>query len=226
MLKTKKLTSIIASLVLVMSFLVACNNEEVAPTVPTLDAEFSLNGTLVTIDWTTDLKISAEHYGGEHVDGEGHAHIYLDGEKVAGLKAMEPFELEVPTGEHEVKIELQKNSHESYGVSAVYNVEITEANAGTEKPSLDASYEVDGSNVTINWNTDITISADHYGADHVVGEGHAHVYVNGEKVAGLKSMDAYVVEGLSAGTHVIEIALQQNDHTPYGVAYKFEVEVQ
>jgi archaeosine-15-forming tRNA-guanine transglycosylase len=228
----KKITGITFTLFLVGGLMTACGNkEEVATTTnqevveqPTLEAEFVQEGNNVTITWNTNLTISAENYGGDHVDGEGHAHVYVDGEKIAGLKSTDPYVVEgLTAGKHEIKIELQQNNHDSYTVSEVFEVEVSSEVGAV--PTLEAEFAQEGNKVAITWNTNLAISADNYGADHVDGEGHAHVYVDGEKIAGLKSTDPYVVEGLAAGKHVIEIALQQNDHVPYEVTESFEVEV-
>jgi hypothetical protein len=228
----KKIFGIASSLLLAIGILSACGSqEEPAENVqqnselPTLTAEFVQEGNTVTINWDTNLTISAEHYGEDHVEGEGHAHVYVDGEKVAGLKSTDAYVVEGLTeGTHEVKIELQQNNHESYTVSEVFEA-VVEGDSSSV-PTLVAKFVQEGNNVTIIWSTNLLISAEHYGADHVVGEGHAHVYVDGEKVAGLKAMEPYIVEGLEAGKHTIEIALQQNDHTAYSVSEKFEIEIQ
>lgn len=88
-------------------------------------------------------------------------------------------------------------------------------------PTLETEFTQEGNAVTISWNTDITVSAEHYGGEHVVGEGHAHVYVDGEKIAGLKNSEDYVVENLEAGEREIVISLQMNDHEPYEVSETF-----
>jgi hypothetical protein len=234
----KKITGISASVLLATGVLAGCGNEEATSNdtsdqqaeqhvdAPTLEAEFVKDGNTVTINWNTSLTVSAEHYGGDHVDGEGHAHVYVDGEKVAGLKSTDSYVVEgLSEGKHKIELTLQKNSHDSYEVTEVFEVVVGEEKSA-EAPTLEAEFVQVGNVVTINWNTSLNISAEHYGSDHVDGEGHAHVYVDGEKVAGLKNTAPYIIEDLSKGMHTIEIALQQNDHTAYEVLKSFDVEVQ
>jgi hypothetical protein len=228
----KKITGIAGSLFLAVGILSACSEDATTTenegtneqsNEPTLEAQFTQDGNTVTIDWSTSITVSAENYGADHVEGEGHAHVYVDGEKVAGLKNTDAYTVEgLSAGKHTIEIALQRNDHEAYEVSKSFEVEVSEEDGA---PTLEAEFVQDGNNVTITWSTSLVISAVNYGADHVVGEGHAHVYVDGEKVAGLKNTDAYTVEGLSAGKHTIELTLQRNDHDSYEVSESFEVEV-
>ena len=55
------------------------------------------------------------HADGEHVDGEGHAHIYVDGVKISRMYAPW-FYLAAPkgSGEHVIRVELSTNDHRVY----------------------------------------------------------------------------------------------------------------
>lgn len=50
--------------------------------------------------------------------------------------------------------------------------------------------------------------------DHVAGEGHAHVYVNGVKVGRLYG-DAMKLEQMAEGENAVRVALNSNDHAEY-----------
>lgn len=52
--------------------------------------------------------------------------------------------------------------------------------------------------------------------DHVDGEGHAHVYVNGEKIARLYG-NWFHIESMPEGDVTVEVALNSNDHRPLNV---------
>jgi len=52
--------------------------------------------------------------------------------------------------------------------------------------------------------------------DHVANEGHAHVYVDGEKITRLYGSDFYLGE-LGEGEHDISVTLNTNDHKDYAV---------
>jgi len=63
---------------------------------------------------TTNYKFAPEHASTQHSNGEGHAHLYIDGEKVTRLygewfyvKALEP-------GQHSFRVELSANDHRAY----------------------------------------------------------------------------------------------------------------
>jgi hypothetical protein len=144
--KNKKVIFTIASLVLVSSLLFGCTkkvdttpddmtNMTAAPvasvsSVPattsendskyTLDSTFVQDGNKVTITWKTNIKVSAEHYGGAPVAGEGHAHVNLDGKKITGLKDDKvPYVLaNIAKGKHTISVDLHKNNHDSYNVPA------------------------------------------------------------------------------------------------------------
>ena len=51
---------------------------------------------------------------------------------------------------------------------------------------------------------------------HVPGQGHGHIYVNGEKIARLYG-PAYHLSDLGPGEHVITVTLNANDHSIYAV---------
>lgn len=186
---------------------------------PSLDVLAVQHGKTLDFSITTDLTISAEHYGKEHASGEGHAHIYVDGVKAAGVK-QSAYSLDISAlspGKHKIDVTLQQNDHQDYGVSRSFEIDV--------QPWLDAELKQEGKDATITWNTNLAISADHYGKDPVEGEGHAHVYVDGKKVTGLKTKEPYTVKDLKIGTHSITIELQQNNHTSYSIVRAFNVEV-
>jgi copper(I)-binding protein len=57
----------------------------------------------------------------------------------------------------------------------------------------------------------------HRGADdaaHVAGQGHAHLYLNGFKLGRLYAPE-FDVGPMPVGSHILEVALNSNDHRPY-----------
>ncbi|MGC5326285.1 stalk domain-containing protein [Brevibacillus sp. SYSU BS000544] len=186
-------------------------------TAHSLDVLAAQNGDDISFTLNTDIKFSADHYGKEHVAGEGHAHIYLDGQKVAGLKESVYLLKDVPVGPHKIDVTLQQNDHKDMGVKKSFDI--------TVLPTLDAQLVVDDKKAIISFSTNLKISAENYGKAHVTGEGHAHVYLDGQKVTGLKTNDPYTLDKLIPGKHTIKIDLQQNDHQSYGVEKVFEIEV-
>lgn len=72
----------------------------------------------------TNFQFSLENMGKENRHGEGHVHLYLDGKKIA--KVFEPTYVvkDIPSGKHEITVELAHNNHESYGVSERFSIEV------------------------------------------------------------------------------------------------------
>ncbi|MEM7720393.1 MAG: hypothetical protein AAF222_14435 [Pseudomonadota bacterium] len=84
---------------------------------------------------------------------------------------------------------------------------------GSSAPTL--TLQVDPDPVA-GWNlhlatTDFLFAAERAGGPHVPGEGHAHIYVNGEKVARAYG-NWFHLERLPAGLVEIEVTLNSNDH--------------
>ena len=88
-----------------------------------------------------------------------------------------------------------------------------EMDAGTSAPTLAIDLRPDP---VAGWNLHIRTSnfvfaAERAGEAHVPGEGHAHVYVNGEKVARAYG-DWFHLDNLPAGPVELEVTLTSNDH--------------
>ncbi|MFD2371946.1 hypothetical protein ACFSO0_18630 [Brevibacillus sp. GCM10020057] len=92
---------------------------------PTLAVTYTLNQDDLELKMTvTHFTFSLESMGKENRPGEGHIHLYLDGKKVA--KVFEPTYVlkDIPSGKHEVMVELANNNHESYGVTQRIFIEV------------------------------------------------------------------------------------------------------
>ncbi|MCV0424720.1 MAG: hypothetical protein K5905_04565 [Roseibium sp.] len=85
--------------------------------------------------------------------------------------------------------------------------------SGPEAPSLNISITPDpASGYNLHIMTDnFTFAPERVSLDHVPGEGHAHVYVNGEKVARHYSSWLHL-PSLPKGNATIEVTLNTNDH--------------
>lgn len=64
--------------------------------------------------------------------------------------------------------------------------------------------------------TNFEFSPQNASRDHVDGEGHAHVYVNGQKLARHYGPWMHIAD-LEPGEHVISVTLNSNDHRELGV---------
>ena len=100
-----------------------------APTVSGLEVTESEGGWLVTFD-VTGHEFSEVAKGGTHVDGQGHAHLYLNGTKLATIFDTRYVIDDLPDGEHMIAVTLNSNDHatltlngEPIGAMAVVTVE-------------------------------------------------------------------------------------------------------
>lgn len=85
--------------------------------------------------------------------------------------------------------------------------------AGDDAPTLAIDVTPDpvsGWNVNLK-TSNFAFAPSRAGADHVPGEGHAHIYVNGEKIARIYG-DWFHIDTLPAGPVEIEVTLTSNDH--------------
>ncbi|MBO9422816.1 hypothetical protein J7481_25145 [Labrenzia sp. R4_2] len=89
----------------------------------------------------------------------------------------------------------------------------TSVPGGPDAPSLKISVSQDpvsGYNLHI-MTENFTFAPERAGLDHVLGEGHAHVYVNGVKVA--RHYSAWLhLPTLPKGDATVEVTLNSNDH--------------
>lgn len=169
----------------------------------------------------------------EHSDGEGHAHVYVDGVKV-GRVYTPWFHLDnLEPGRREIRVELNANSHEPYAwngaaVDAVAYVTVPEPgdaamhhdDGGIEAAglmSVDFRLEADplgGANLFVTEVAGFVFGPERAGGEHVDGQGHAHVYVNGVKVGRLYGA-AFHLGAMAEGMNEVRVSLNANSHQPY-----------
>jgi len=65
---------------------------------------------------TENFRFAPEHASSEHLAGEGHAHLYLDGEKIARVYGHWFHVPEPGPGTHSVRVTLNANSHQDLAV--------------------------------------------------------------------------------------------------------------
>lgn len=180
----------------------------------------------------TDMRWAPEHVSTEHVEGEGHAHVYVDGVKVSRIYGMWHFLNDLEPGTHEIRIELSQNDHAPLLVGDHLLEQITtieqpeptghahdadprEVPADRPIPAISAEAVHDpagGFNLRVSVEN-FTIDGAKASRDPVDGEGHAHLYINGEKVTRIYE-EWTQITGLEVGMHEITVALFANDHAP------------
>lgn len=88
------------------------SSEEVTgdPAVEITANEDSKGGYNVNIV-TENFVFTPENAGGENVENQGHAHIYVDGKKLGRVYGDWYYVAALPEGEHEIKVSLNGNDH-------------------------------------------------------------------------------------------------------------------
>ncbi len=91
------------------------------PAAPTLGIEVTrdpMSGWNLRIE-TTNFRFSPENASGPHLDGEGHAHAYVNGQKVARVYGPWFHLGTLPEGEVAVTVTLNSNDHRTLAVADV-----------------------------------------------------------------------------------------------------------
>ena len=92
---------------------------------PTLDVSHTLKQDDLHLKLNvTGFTFSVENMGKDNRYGEGHVHLYLDGNKVAKIFEPQYVLKDIPPGRHEVVVELAHNNHESYGVQQKLQIDV------------------------------------------------------------------------------------------------------
>jgi hypothetical protein len=204
--------------------------------IPTLSVHVEpdpAGGINVTVD-TTNFAVVPEAASTAHVEGEGHFHLYVDGTKVQRFYNEAIYFAGVTEGEVTVMVELSANDHRTYAVDgepivAMATVDVPPHDHGAHShvdagqvawegvaPQMTIEVEEDpksGYNALIAVDG-MTLSAENVNGDHVDGEGHLHLYVNGQKVGRLYG-NATHIPALPVGEVEITVGAFTNDHSAY-----------
>jgi hypothetical protein len=212
----------------------------------------TLSGYNIHIE-TTNFTFAPTHVSTEHIMGEGHAHVYVNGTKVARAYT-NWLHLPMVGNGSMVMVELNANSHAPYshhGIQIMDEIMVGhdamhmnnsgnhsmnhsghmnntsshgDVNASTTSPPSVSIESVTVDPKTANSSSQthiIEISVENFtfspmmaGMDHVDGQGHAHYYLNGEKIGRLYG-NAFDVSGLTEGNHTLMISLNSNHHGKY-----------
>ena len=156
---------------------------------------------------TTDFNIVPENASTTHIDGQGHMHLYIDGEKVSRIYGEWHHIGPLEPGEHEVRVELSSNNHSALAVGG----EIIDATAHIVAGSIDGHADEGGSNS---------------GHDHEAEDGsdsshdHDHQDEDGHRVAGETTRyDADVADAIET------ITLEVVGGAPVGGHQRVEVDL-
>ena len=186
------------------------------------------------------FEFSPRNASKQHISGEGHAHIYVDGEKIGRVYNQAYYLGALAEGPHHVRVTLNANSHEDYtfeGELIESSVEIVVGPTGDGgghhgHHTGENSREWDGlmlpelalevvPDPASGWN--LHFGYEHFSLNprqasraHQAGEGHAHIYLNGSKLTRLYG-NAFHIPSLPEGDVEISVSLSANDHLEYTV---------
>ena len=158
-------------------------NSDRPPTVSIEAVADSVSGYNLRID-TTNFRFSPADAGGAHVDGAGHAHLYVDGAMVARLYG-NWFHLPDPgPGAHDVRVTLNANDHRDYALDGVPIAAVTRIGDGGLVADVMANYAIvdgrlaggaddvlrvtEGERVALTWRADAMTEIHLHGYDVVV----------------------------------------------------------
>ncbi|GJM39437.1 MAG: hypothetical protein DHS20C19_28040 [Acidimicrobiales bacterium] len=185
---------------------------------------------------STDFTVNPEAASTEHVEGEGHYHLYLDGEKVLRFYNDSIHVAGVPEGEVEVTVELSANDHRAYALDgdalrATTTFTVPEHGHDDHSHDIPVAVEWAGDPVSLalavevdpksGWNAFVavdgmTLSPENVNGDHVAGEGHLQIYANGQKLGRLYGPATHIA-ALPEGDVEITVVAYTNDHMPYEI---------
>ena len=112
--------------------------------------------------------------------------------------------------EHDKHADHDEHDAHSHGM---YMVEADQAPTVTLNVTEDAK---SGWNIRID-TTKFEFAPQNVNDENVLGEGHAHLYVDGEKIARLYGPDFHY-DGSFDGTKTFRVTLNANDHSEYAVS--------
>ena len=183
-----------------------------------------------------NFTVTPENASTDPVEGEGHLHLYVDGERTMRFYNDE-LHLNLDEGTHEVEVEISANNHSAYGIDgepirAAATIDVSVAGESghdeadlvdvtdlAKTPSVDLSVVKDPKS---GWNLNAAVenfdlSAANVGGDPEEGQGHLHLAVDGEMSDRLYGEWAHISK-LEEGEHEISVMLVGNDHKTVALA--------
>ena len=205
-------------------------------TAPTVALEVTADpaGGINVFVETANFAVVPEAASAGHLEGEGHFHLFIDGEKVLRFYNEAIYFGGVTEGDVEVMVELSANDHSTYTrggdpIVAMATFAVPphahddHAHGEPESvvfegaaPMLGITVEPDpksGYNAFVTLDG-MVLSAQNASGDHVPGEGHLHLSVNGQKIGRLYGLATHIPV-LPDGAVEVRIAAFTNDHMVY-----------
>ncbi|MEB1809963.1 MAG: hypothetical protein LPK26_22155 [Bacillaceae bacterium] len=90
-----------------------------------LTVNHEVKGSDVYVECIIDqFTFAKEKAGKNHVDGEGHIQLFVDGQRVDSIYQAAFIIKGLPSGEHTIRLELVKNNYDLYEISEEFTVQI------------------------------------------------------------------------------------------------------
>lgn len=167
-----------------------------------------------------------------HIPGEGHAHIYVDGEKINRVYGPYYHIPKLSPGDHEIRVTLNANSHNDLTLNGepieATTTVTTSAAAHNHAARAHAAVEADAAmSIEVEAHPDplggynlhvmpqgFAFSGGNVNGKHIPGEGYGQISVDGEPVNRTYG-EWFKLPALQPGMRTIEVALFTNNHSPY-----------
>ena len=184
---------------------------------------------------TTEFEFAPWNASGEHVWGEGHAHLYIDDVKVGRLYTEWYHIGGLAMGTHAVHVTLNCNDHMDIAVDGelvedtvtIVQEEDDTGHSHMAMPKCEVPNGVPTPRVQMEvmkdaksgWNVHVETeefrwAPENASTEPVMGEGHAHLYVDGNKLARLYG-GWYHIGSMAEGEREVRVTLNANNHSDY-----------
>lgn len=174
------------------------------------------NATQVTVS-VANFTMAPSSIGAAPQSGQGHFHILVDGVYTSASGELTSALTGLTAGDHVLKVELRNNDHTDLGAEVSASVLIHVADRPSVRIAAPAS-GLETSESTIPFTVEVvnlTLAPANATSTNVAGQGHIHVYVDGN-LTQMVATKTFTVANLAVGTHTIRVALANNDHAAIG----------
>lgn len=186
-------------------------------------------GVAITIE-AENWRWAPENVDGQHRDGEGHAHIYVDGEKLGRVYGPAYYITGLETGRRHIRVTLNANSHDGLMVDGELIEAVTMATV--LEPSHDLAGNSDPAAAPTAMSLQVIAHPDATGGYNLQAIPNGFAF-SGERMVSATDATGYGVlridgedytrlyvpwhqlPSLDAGTHEITIGLSTEDGRPY-----------
>jgi uncharacterized protein (TIGR03437 family) len=183
-----------------------------------------------------NFQFTPENVSGPHVIGEGYLRLSVDGRPVTRMYSPDFHIARLAPRPHVIAVEVISNDHRNYAANfqpiVVVQPLLANRTGNYAGPGLGLHEVLAGQQpriVSLNVTPDplggfnvladvenLTFAPQSASQPHVPGEGHLHIYVDGQRV-GRMYAESFYLGPLSAGQHEILVEVSGNDHVIYGV---------